>query len=120
MVCPPCYQDYISKCSTTLTINAGLTADTDYRYRITDKFGIYEGDFSTDGEGLGIIDLSDLPEGLFNPHAGFFQLNVLSTENELQTLSIDETDYTCIEFNVVEGNHTKTYLGEYTEEATSS
>lgn len=121
MVCPSCYQDYISKCSTSLTINAGLTPDTDYTARITDKFlNSYWVDFTTDGDGLGVLDLSELPEAFFNPAAGWFKLEVIDELNEDQTFTINETDYTCIEFEVRGGDFEKTYLGEFTEEAASS
>lgn len=121
MVCPSCYQDYISKCPVSLSIKAGLTPDTDYTAYVTDKFEhIYNIDFTTNGEGIGVIDLSELPEGLLNPHSGMFKIRVYDDAYDFQDLTINETTYDCIEFDVRGGDFTKTYLGEFVEEAASS
>lgn len=122
MVCPTCYQDYISSCHIGILINAGLESDTDYEWVIEDKFDHgYSGLFTTDGEGLGIIDISELPEGLFTPYSGFFKLRILSPDSdEYSPLAINGTTYDCIEFYVKGGTENKSYLGEYTEESVSS
>jgi hypothetical protein len=120
MVCPTCYQDYISKCSNTLTVNAQLDPDTDYKWLIEDKFGHhYSGLLTTDGGGLAVVDLSELPEGLLTPYSGFFQLQI-KTLGEINALTIGSTQYDCIEFYIKGGTEVKTYLGEYTEEPASS
>lgn len=121
MVCPSCYQDYISNCPVSLSINAGLTLDTEYVAWLVDKFGMnYEIDFTADGDGIGVLDLSTLPDGLFTPYSGFFTLKVLDDSAVIQDLTINGTTYNCIEFEVKGGDFTKTYLGEFVEEAASS
>lgn len=124
MVCPTCYQDYISKCSNTLTINAQLDPDTDFVWLIRDKFGNeYGGNVTTDGDGLATIDITsdDLPAGLLTPHSGYFTIYLFGfgTDDEI-SFTIGSTSYGCIEFNVKDGTHAKTYLGEYTDEPVSS
>jgi hypothetical protein len=122
MVCPTCYQDYISKCSNSIIVNAQLDPDTDFAWQLEDKFGnLYGGILTTDGDGLAVLDISELPEGLFTPHSGFFTLRLLGiTNGGNETLTIGSTAYDCIEFDVRGGNYVKTYLGEFTEEPVSS
>jgi hypothetical protein len=121
MVCPACYQDYISECSIGFVINAGLTADTDYSALITDKFNHkYKIDFTTDGAGIGYVYLEGIPEGLLNPYSGIFKVEILDVEWNKVQMTINGDTYTCIEFDVHGEVYSKTWLGEFTEESVSS
>lgn len=121
MVCPSCYRDYISQCPVSLSIKAGLIADTIYLAQMQDKFQkLHQTFFTTDGGGIGTIDTSELTEGLFTPYSGSFEFKVFDEENDLQDLTINGTAYDCIEFEVRGGDFQKTYLGEFVEEAASS
>lgn len=95
-----CYEDFISDCIDSFTIDAGLTPDTEYKVIIENKFGqLYVEDITTDDQGVLTIDLSLYPEGMFNVYAGNFNIRV-ELDCEEQPLIFDEKEYTCIDLSV--------------------
>lgn len=118
MACSCCYEDFLSNCNSEIEINAGLDADTEYRYWVRDKFDhIYEGRQATDVNGVLRIPVTDFPNGFFNHHAGQYTLQLFSGPYEIQAnLSIKNiygstSIYDCILFWVQGGTLVKNNLG---------
>lgn len=95
-----CYEDFISDCIDSFTIDAGLTPETEYKVIIENKFGqLYIEMITTDAEGVLIIDLAQYPEGMFNVYAGNFNIRVVLDCDD-QPLVFDGKEYTCIDLTV--------------------
>lgn len=115
--CTRCYSDYISCGNETLFVAGTLPANSDYIWIITTSQGAkYSGDVTTDAQGHFEIDVATLPEGLLNPYAGNFILNVVADDayqcnTETWNDSAYCDSYTCIEFDVRNGEHVKATLG---------
>jgi len=115
--CTPCFQDYISCGNDTILVAATLEASTAYKWILTAPSGAkYSGDVTTDTNGNFLIYTADLPNGLLNPYAGMFTLTVLA-DDAYQCTSVTWNDsaycdsYSCISFEVVNGDHVKNTLG---------
>jgi hypothetical protein len=117
MACEPCYSDYISCGNETLLVAGTLPADSDYIWILTAPNGAkYSDEVTTDANGNFEIDVSTLPEGLLNPYAGLFTLEVVANDayqcNEITWNDSAYCDsYTCISFDVRNGDHVKNTLG---------
>ncbi len=101
MACEVCFRCQIPSCADEIIVDASLTADTDYKWVITDKFGKkYSETVETDTDGLLTITVSDLPEGLLTEFAGDFTLEIFDTTDVIQEFDYDDTDYSCVTFSV--------------------
>lgn len=113
--CIPCYQDHISCGNETITVLGLLAADTEYKWILTNKGAKYSGIVITDTDGSFIIDVSTLPDGLLNPYAGIFTLEVVTADDYcIQGTWNDSAycePYTCISFEVINGTDVKNTLG---------
>lgn len=111
MSCSTCFNDYISNCGDTITVNAQLTPATDYTWIITDKFDRkYSGEFTTDADGFWSIATSALPDGFLNNYAGDFKLEVQDGDCKPVKFKV-ASEYTCIDFSVKGGTFVKDSLG---------
>lgn len=98
--CPSCYPINLPECPGVITVNAGLEPNTNYYYVIVDKFqNKYTKKVTTDEDGAFEIVEADLPAGLFNAHAGLFELSVKKNANDCapQNLDMCGTTYTCVQ-----------------------
>jgi hypothetical protein len=115
--CTRCYSDYISCGNETLTVVSALEANAAYIWVITTSQGAkYSGAVTTDANGMFDIDVTTLPEGLLNPYAGNFVLTVVAADayqcNTEAWNDLEGCDsYTCIEFDVRNGDQIKNTLG---------
>lgn len=117
MACTTCYTDYISCGNETIEVTATLAANADYIWVLTHPSGAkYSGNVTTDAYGHFTIDVSTLPQGLLNPYAGVFVLQVVA-DDAYQCNSSTWNDsaycdsYDCINFEVVNGDNVKNTLG---------
>lgn len=109
--CACCFQDYVAKCETQLTVYAQLTPLTDYTWVITDKFDKkYQGDFTTDADGFWSIPVDELPAGLLTEYSGQFTLEVMDSGCKPVKFKLAQ-QYTCIDFTVKGGTYEKNTLG---------
>lgn len=113
--CIPCYQDHISCGNETITVLGTLTADTEYKWILTNKGAKYSGVATTDASGNFTITVADLPDGLLNPYAGEFTLEVVTADDYCIPATWNDSaycePYTCISFEVVNGTDVKNTLG---------
>ena len=109
--CACCFEDYLAKCNTEITVYAKLSPTTDYRWVITDKNDKkYEGDFTTDADGFWVIPVDQLPPGLLTEYSGQFTLQVYDDGcKPVKFLIAQEHD--CIDFTVKGGTFVKENLG---------
>lgn len=78
-----------------MVVLAGLTVSTPYLW-VTDKFGNqYSAQVTVADDGSFVIDPSQFPEGMFNEHAGAFDL-FLSSDEEGSTILDVFGDFQCI------------------------
>jgi hypothetical protein len=101
MICSPCFEVDLPSCPALIVLNAGLVANTSYRWEIVGFHGkIFNGTVQTDATGLLGMDTSSLPAGQLNPHAGSYQLRVLKilspTSVQKASFMIDTKSYDCI------------------------
>ncbi len=103
MACSTCYEVMIPECPGDITVKAQLEPSSTFFVTITDKFGTkYTQEVESDADGSFVIDVSLLPAGIFNRHAGNFTIEVRATlsncDLEDMTFCIDsiETVFTCI------------------------
>lgn len=67
--CQKSYKDYIIGSPDSVTVHVLLQPDTSYLWELTDgQRNIYQQEFTTDGDGYGVIDMSVLPEGFANAY----------------------------------------------------
>ena len=116
MACLPCYKDWISCGNTVILVTGTLEAGESYKWVLENKGAKYSGDVTTDGNGNFTILVSELPNGLLNPYAGMFELTVVADDayqcnSEVWNDSAYCDSYTCIEFDVRNGEHVKNTLG---------
>lgn len=111
--CTCCFEDYLVKCGETITVNAQLQPNEDYRWVITDKFDRqYEGAFTTDSDGFWQIPVSDLPAGLLTEFSGEFKLQVYGIADDCHPVPFKIAQVTdCINFTVRAGTRVKDNLG---------
>jgi len=114
MACTKCYTDYISCGVETITVKGELQPSTVYTWVLTTPSGAkFSQVIITDNAGHFTISTLSLPNGLLNPYAGDFVLEV-QTDDCTPAIWNDSaycTPYFCIEFNVTNGNHVKATLG---------
>lgn len=117
MACTNCYKDWISCGNTQLVVAGTLQDSTPYRWILTTPQGAkYSGEVTTNTSGQFTIPVSSLPEGLLNPYAGSFTLQVVAND-AYQCASATWNDsayctpYDCIEFEVKNGDAVKNTLG---------
>lgn len=105
MSCTSCFEAILKPCPSTIELTAGLAADTDYFWVLSKGRRIYQKKVATDSAGKLVIDCSVLPDGLLNPHAGLFFLEIRAGDNYTNIISLTG-DYTCIliQFVDVEGD----------------
>jgi len=104
LVCEECYELEFEVCD-TLIIAGGLTPLTTYYIIITDKFAnTYKQTVITDADGDFILNYATLPSGLFNQHAGDFEVIVYTsnTYTTKATLTFGYLTYNCIILNFVD------------------
>ena len=117
MACTKCFQDYISCGNETIIVTGTLTANTAYKWVLTTPQGAkYSADVTTDNNGNFTITVADLPDGLLNPYAGDFTLEVFdNTAYQCGPATWNDSaycePYTCIQFDVPNGDHIKNTLG---------
>lgn len=119
MACLPCFKDYISCGNETIAVVGNLTPATLYTWVLTNKGAKYSGEVTTDDEdGTFIINTSLLPDGLLNPYAGTFELQVFLGEGAGAICNPGTWNdsaycdpYDCIIFEVVNGTEVKNTLG---------
>lgn len=113
--CTPCYKDNISCGIDTITVLGTLTPDTDYKWILTNKGAKYSGIATTDSSGNFVINVDDLPDGLLNPYAGEFNLQVVTADDYCIPGTWNDSaycePYDCISFEVVNGTDVKNTLG---------
>jgi len=113
--CTPCYKDHISCGNDTIMVLGTLTADTEYKWILSNKGANYSGIATTDANGNFTIDVADLPNGLLNPYAGEFNLQVVTADDYCIQSTWNNSayciPYTCISFEVVNGTDVKNTLG---------
>lgn len=121
MACTRCIKDWFHCGVPTLRILGLLTEDTDYFAIITTPQGRkFRIPITTDNTGHFSLSLDSVPflEGLFNPYAGMFTLQVES--NTCEPASWNDSPYcdpyVCVEFEAVSGDviddgDAKDYIG---------
>jgi hypothetical protein len=96
--CEECFSITINDCADRIFLDAGLSGNL--FYRITDKFGNkYWGELAyVEGNSVPYILVSELPAGLFTPHAGAFKLDVFTQMNgcTAEELTFCDTTYSCV------------------------
>ena len=114
----PCFKQTLPECITSITIDAGLTADTEYFILITDTHGNrYSGEYTTAGDGVLTIDVGDFASGLFNRFSGWFELQVFiagtttncvaSGTGDAVTLDLCDEEYACILFSFTDSDESE-------------
>lgn len=103
MSCQSCFEANVAECPDSISVIGQLNAATNYSVVITDKFGErFIQTVTTDSGGSFIIDVSQIPPGTFNRHAGNFTIEVFEalTDCEPQSLTFCcdgvDKDYKCI------------------------
>ena len=104
MICQAaCFETVLPSCPDLIVLNVGLEAATAYRWEITTRHNItYNGEATTDAEGLLKIDIADpgLPAGLLNEFAGNCELQLWELQSETEVaavlFSIGDVDYQCL------------------------
>ena len=104
--------DHIVGCE-DIRVNAVFAANTSYVWEIIDEFNnIYQLPFETDGSGIGIIDVSQLPEGFCNPYLNGFTLRLKSSIESCEYIDIPFIqNYETVEVNINAGNVPKSFIG---------
>ncbi len=112
MACTTCFKDWIGCNETVINVQGSLLPETDYTWLLTSPQGAkYLGTVTTDEDGFFV--LVEPLAGLFNPYAGIFTLEV-QTANCTPSTWNDSAycdPYTCIEFEVKNGNSGKNVIG---------
>lgn len=105
-----CFKQTIPDCVTSITIDAGLTADTEYFILITGTHGNrYSAEYTTSGDGSLTIQVNDFAQGLFNRFAGWFEMQIYASgtttdciasgTGDAVTLEMCDAEYPCIMFS---------------------
>ena len=117
MACTKCYQDYISCGNDTILVAGTLEANAAYKWILTTDMGAkYSEEVTTNVNGNFSITVADLPNGTFNPYAGIFTLEVVANDAyQCNSATWNDsaycTPYSCISFDVRNGDHVKNTLG---------
>jgi hypothetical protein len=112
MACTTCYKDWIHCGETSIEVLATLLPETNYTWILTSAQGAkYLGAVKTDADGHFLIE--EPVEGLFNPYAGFFTLEVQTGNCSKDTFNNSAycEPYSCIEFESINGNGGKNTIG---------
>ncbi len=99
MPCSTCFEITLQSCPATIELIGGLDPSTEYFWVIRTKTGkVYQRKATTNGSGKLSIDTSMLPDGMLNPYAGSFQLEIREGGNYLNIvpLSLNDENYTCV------------------------
>lgn len=107
------FQDTVSDNPGDITVYGVLAPDTDYWWEVTDQHGNkYLIPFTTNADGIGTLDVSQLPEGFFNPFTSGFTLRVKSTTDscDYEPMSF-VVKYNSIHVNVINSNIDKDTIG---------
>jgi hypothetical protein len=111
LTCGTCFKDYITHCETGILVHTFLAPNTDYTWKIQDKFGNeYEGSVTTNANGEFTIPVEDLPAGLLTEFSGKFKLQVYNAGCRPVNLLMAQ-EYDCIEFEVRGGTSIKDEIG---------
>jgi len=114
MTCNTCFDDFVAKCNTAISVYAQLPSlpiYESYKWVITDKFDHkYEGVFLVDENGFWEIPVEDLPEGLLTQYSGSFKVEVYDSSCKPAKFKIAQ-EYDCISFDIKGGTFTKDYIG---------
>jgi len=99
------YRVSLPECKATIQVNVGLTASTNYKYHVRDKFnGSYWKAFTTDGTGKFTIATADFPKGYFTRHSGEFELKIYkASDNTLASFTINAIVYNTITMEFTNG-----------------
>lgn len=104
-VCATCLEVNLQSCPDFLYVKGGFSANTEYFWCLTNKFGkIYQRLVTTDGDGKLTIDCSFLPDGALNAYAGAFKLQIRDGSNYLTIipLSLNDEEFDCIMLSFVD------------------
>lgn len=114
--------DYVTSGVATIVVNAILAASTNYFWEIIDQFGKKHFiPFTTDEDGKGNIDTTELPDGFVNPAMGTFAVRVKRDINSCDYESmIIPVSFEAIHVDVVASNEEKNQLGCTTDLSASS
>lgn len=106
------FTDHIIGCD-DIRVNAVLAPNTDYVWVITDLFSYtYQLPFTTNEEGIGVIDVSQLPEGFCNPYMKGFTLRLKQTIESCDYIEIPFIQkYDSILVEQRSGNIPKSFIG---------
>jgi hypothetical protein len=112
-----CFSDWIScgPYNSIITVYTGLTAGA-YSATLTDKFDHkYQVDVTVNGSGKFEINITDLPEGLFNEFGGDIILELYKNNCDKITIPVldgyDYIDVDCIKISVKGGTMEKISIG---------
>lgn len=95
--CDECYE--VSRSDSSLNFIYGLTPSTQYYLWVIDKFrNVYKNLFTSGVDGSFDIDLTDYPDGMFNPYAGDFEVFISSdvAGDTVIPLTVYATPYNCL------------------------
>lgn len=102
-----CFRGYLSCGVTEIIVKTGIAEIAEYTLVITSHQGSkYTLDVGSDVFGDITVPVTDFPDGFFNPYAGVFTLQLTAGCDVV--MFCDE--YSCYEFEVVNGNSTKNTL----------
>jgi hypothetical protein len=93
-----CFEATISTCSSDIFLKAGLTANTEYYWVLTDRHNnVYQRKVTTDEDGTLVMESAALPQGL-NKYSGALNLSIRKGDDYLQVvnLTFGEETYTCV------------------------
>lgn len=110
---PCCFEGVISPCTEAIKVKGKLSPATNYFWIITDSHGnVYSQEFTTDADGYGEIDTTELPEGFCNPYNAGFTIQVKSTLASCDFIPlVFAIKYDCVNVKVVGGTLEKDQIG---------
>lgn len=115
-VCEECFAININDNCGVITVSVGLTASTSYCLKVYDKFGnTYQQTVTTDVSGDFIVDTTELPDRLFNRHAGEIEMQLFadcSTDTRV-TFIQDSMTYSCILATISGGDYNNDFNNDF-------
>ena len=105
-ICDLCYDLVGEACYSSLFIEAGLSATSDYTVHIEDKHEhSYTQDITTDDQGDITLDLTLFPDGMFTAFSGSYIVTVTQVgETAVESIIVDGQDYSCVKLVFQEVN----------------